>query len=1199
MFQNKIWVDKNIQPSINIAYDLYDESKILNFIPTESTMKVIEEIILSTGDDNTNRARILIGAYGKGKSHIVLVIIMLLANYKNDITVYKHIMDKIKIINLPLYNYVTDYISNEEKILPIIINGSSTDLMQSFLIGLQESLKNQNLSELFPATNFKSAINTLKLWRDDFPQTFVNFKKSISTNFKDFVAGLRAFDTATYKEFTEIFPKLTSGMEFNPFVNVDVIELYESVAKKLQGLGYKGIYVVYDEFSKYLESSINSSSINDTKLLQDFAEKCNRSKSNQIHLLLISHKDIENYIDKNLPKDKVDGWRGISGRFSQTYLRNEFSQSYELIGSVIKKEPKFFKKLNKNNQFNKVMEEYFTNILSDKDVSLIKNCYPMHPISTFILPRLSEKVAQNERTLFTFLSSNEKHTLNDFLITATDELDFLMPDYIYDYFEPLFRKEINNSEIYTIYSTANRILKVIGDNSVESKALKTISLIYMIECFEELPPTLEVISKVYVDDFKIIKKLVENNNIIYKKRSNGYLKIKEGINFNIHSKIDDQKEKIKVKFSLPEILNKTSMYKYLYPNAYNDEMEITRYFDFNFITGEECLNISDWHSLSSETGSTGKIFAVIPNSQSQISELEKYFNNENIWHERFLVILPKKYINVDEISYEYYAIQNIREEFSEDIDVLDELDILEDDVYEILNKYISSYINAEWNLCQYFYSGNSIKITRKSQISAKLSEICFDTYVNTPIINNEVINKDKITTIALNSRNKLITGLLTLQLMPNLGLKGSGQDVSFMRSILINTGILFDLDTEPKINLNVEDEKLRQTLNTIKEFFICGESGANFQDLYDTLTLSENGYGLKKGIIPILLAVVIYDIKKYIIIKSDDKQMIITVDLINSINENPDRYTVYFTKWDSKKSDYIDSLVTIFDKYIIEEEKEIDMFSFVVLAMNRWYMNLPKYTKKVKNIYKGTDKKCVLIEKQNIKYLTLLQKIDINSQQFLFSDILDIFNIKNDDYSEVLNAIKDCKNIFDNIMNALIKHLISDIKIIFSGKDNKSTSLKSVMQDFVESLNTETIEHLYPNNEEKIINLILNMYNNEQEFIDKLAVLVTGLRINDWNYELIGKFTNGLVEIKNIILEFNKNATEQLEEDKQEEVSGYKLQFCGTDGNLITKTFDKVQFSNRGQLLKNEISIALEEMGQAISENEKRQILISFIENMC
>ena len=75
-----IKVAKDFQSSINIAYDLHDEKKIKNFIATNEAIELFEEIFSSVNDSSTNRAHILIGAYGKGKSHIVLEILSLLFN---------------------------------------------------------------------------------------------------------------------------------------------------------------------------------------------------------------------------------------------------------------------------------------------------------------------------------------------------------------------------------------------------------------------------------------------------------------------------------------------------------------------------------------------------------------------------------------------------------------------------------------------------------------------------------------------------------------------------------------------------------------------------------------------------------------------------------------------------------------------------------------------------------------------------------------------------------------------------------------------------------------------------------------------------------------------------------------------------------------------------------------------------------------
>ena len=61
-----ISVATGFQSSVNIAYDINDDKKLKNYIPTKSALQLLEAILLSTGKDSTDRARILIGAYGNG-----------------------------------------------------------------------------------------------------------------------------------------------------------------------------------------------------------------------------------------------------------------------------------------------------------------------------------------------------------------------------------------------------------------------------------------------------------------------------------------------------------------------------------------------------------------------------------------------------------------------------------------------------------------------------------------------------------------------------------------------------------------------------------------------------------------------------------------------------------------------------------------------------------------------------------------------------------------------------------------------------------------------------------------------------------------------------------------------------------------------------------------------------------------------------
>lgn len=419
MFNNKIDVAKGFQTSVNIAYDLNNTDKISGFIPTMSSLEIIEDVLLSTAPNSTERARILIGAYGRGKSHIILVLLSLL--YKKDKVLFAALLEKMKICNPKLYDYTNEFIDSGRKLLPIVVGGSSASLTQSFLFALQKALDDENLSDIMPETHFKASVNAIESWKNDYPETYNKFLDALNEPIEQFILSLKEYNVEAYEKFVELYPSLTSGSSFNPFLGFDVVELYEKVVDKLCEVGYDGAYIVYDEFSKYLESSIGNATISDIKLLQDFAEKCVRSGKKQMHLMLICHKDISNYIDNNLPKEKVDGWRGVSGRFKHTTLHNNFAQMYEIISAVIKKNPDFWKEFvsKYKPQFEDLKERYVANGLIDsKDMegvnSAIYGCYPLHPVSTFILPRLSEKVAQNERTLFTFLSSQEKHTLSFF-----------------------------------------------------------------------------------------------------------------------------------------------------------------------------------------------------------------------------------------------------------------------------------------------------------------------------------------------------------------------------------------------------------------------------------------------------------------------------------------------------------------------------------------------------------------------------------------------------------------------------------------------------------------------------------------------------------------------------------------------------------------------------------------------------------------
>ena len=366
-----ISVASGFQYSVNIGYDLNNDDKLKNFIPTRSALALMEDILLSTNPTSTERARVLIGAYGKGKSHIVLTILAMLM--KRERTLFEKAMPKIQ-ENPRLLQTVDNYYDSNNKLLPVIIVGSNTSLPQAFLLALQRTLSINGLLDAMPETNYKAAAQVIERWEKDFPDTYMKLKETLDMPIKQFVEELLSFNPGAYEKFEKIYPTLTAGSVFNPFLGFDVVDLYEEAVKGLKRKGYTGIYVIYDEFSKFLESNIKEASVSDTKMLQDFAEKCNRSGDAQMHLMLISHKEIANYIDK-LPKQKVDGWRGVSERFKHVHLNNNFTQTYEIIGSAIQKKRTIWDKFCKDysKSFADILQRYEKhNIFSDVDEEYVQ-----------------------------------------------------------------------------------------------------------------------------------------------------------------------------------------------------------------------------------------------------------------------------------------------------------------------------------------------------------------------------------------------------------------------------------------------------------------------------------------------------------------------------------------------------------------------------------------------------------------------------------------------------------------------------------------------------------------------------------------------------------------------------------------------------------------------------------------------------------
>lgn len=1303
--KNMITVSKNFQSSVNIAFDFDNAEKIAGFIPTSEAIKFIDDAISSTRStgvsekkSSESRAGILIGPYGKGKSYIVLETLSLLYNNPDLKDSFESLAQKISEKNPAAAENVREYVKSGRRLLPIVINGNSQSLSQSFLYALHLTLKRREFKNLMPETHFESAVKMIEKWENEYPETFKKFNELASVKSEVFKRQLLNYNSDFFEEFEKLYPSLTSGSEFNPFAGFDVVDIYEQVCKKLCESGkYDGIFVVYDEFGKYLESSIAHATVKDTKLLQDFAERSDRSGKNQLHLLLICHKEIENYIDI-LPKQKVDGWKGVSERFRHIHLYSNYSEVYSLISAAILKNEAEWKKFSEQNkaQFENLKNVWFgggfrlfSNLEGGFADTILYGCYPLHPVTSYILPRLSEKVAQNERTLFTFLSGNDKNGFSSLIgklekseKTAADGKEFLQggkiilftPDVIFDYFENQLQNEPYTSEIKKYYIMAAQILRQLENNSLESKIVKTLSLIYCLNQFERLSPDLNFLFALYDDagysreEIRgAVKNLSENLGVVYLNVHNNYLQLKAASGADIPALISDCVEKRRRTVRIVDILNNFNTEKFIYPTLYNVKNKMTRYFSFVFVAEKEFLELEDWKTFSENFNSDGCVFALFKDFENAENSGGTDFETEKIIErakklssksKNLVFIVSRLDENFSEKLRRFDSVAFLRNQLlavssnSLDSVLFDEYDIVYQDLYEVVKQIVHSYVQPERNLALYVSLGAEHKLYRKSELTNLVSDICSEIFYRTPVVNNEMLNKNCLTGAAAKSRAKLLDAMLNSPSL-DLGLSGSGQEVSFMRSALVLPGILkkADKDSLEKKIFNLEpssgnekyDGNFKKLFAVIKEFFAHAEKNEiSFYELFELLVKPENGFGLRRGVIPLYIAAVLSSFSKNIVLKKSGIEVPVNAQSLAEIAENPEAFSVRVQKWNDKKENYVKKTENIFADFVIEEEKNANGYSYLINAMFRWYRSLPKYTKQMKKVYcgsaGGSEKKSVPVQKEYSEFLNILKQGGFGTNEILFEKIPCAFKNEKPEQADfaLSENIKSAKNFFDFALENFTEKIIEETKNFF-GKNAGEKSLKNVIAEFCAELEPETENHVFENGAHLLLKIYKSAGNDEKQTAFEMAKVLTGLSIDDWNDETVGVFFERLSELNRTLLDFKDNSVAKKNEpavrqaqrpdswnvaslagnaensadarfggvststfSESSAADNYEIRFVQSGAeNAKSKSFRKVECSVRAKSLEEEIWRTIEEMGQSVTDAEKRQVLVSLLEKLC
>ena len=306
--------NSNFKTAINLYLSLNKPEKILGYIPTKSSVVFMGEYAKAVLE-NKEQATLLVGPYGKGKSHLLLVLLAALSMERSadNAQVIKQLIEKVNAVD-EVGESVANQIKalwNKKRFLPVLITDATGDLNQAFLYGLNDALKRDGLEELVPDTYYSIALSRIEDWEKNYFETYAAFEREITANgmsMSGLKADLKMFSKNALTLFRSVYPKVTAGSEFNPMAVSDVLPLYKSTSEKLvEEYGYSGIYIVFDEFSKFIESQSGVAAGLNMKLLQDVCELATDSSNSQIFFTMVAHKSIKEY-GKYLSQDIINSF---------------------------------------------------------------------------------------------------------------------------------------------------------------------------------------------------------------------------------------------------------------------------------------------------------------------------------------------------------------------------------------------------------------------------------------------------------------------------------------------------------------------------------------------------------------------------------------------------------------------------------------------------------------------------------------------------------------------------------------------------------------------------------------------------------------------------------------------------------------------------------------------------------------------------
>lgn len=742
--------------SVNLERDFYSVDALQGYVPTPAALSALERIAEGIRNPNA-RAYSLTGAYGTGKSAFALFAAKTLAVGKvGDTALRREARQQSAALNTMLFA------KKEAGFWPVLVTGAREPLALALVRGLIQSL------DYLPA----------------------NAKEVVIQAIREELANVSG-----------------NGVGGEPRAK-DVVRLFEIASASVRShvSGCAGLLVVVDEMGKFLEYAALHTEQSDTQVLQELAECASRSGDNAIVFVTILHQAFEEYAYR-LSGPQRNEWHKVQGRFADIPFGDGPEAILRLLAQAIQPQQtpeteRLLDSLAEQNLAACTQLQIVPKSLQAAEFGgMLRQVYPLHPLTFLIMPTLFQRFGQNERSLFSFLASDEPFGFKEFLdahVLNEESVPQIRVDHLYDYVVATLGSALYSHATAKLWSeTQEALYRLSNTSALQSRLVKTIGLLHILGEQTRILPSKKALEFALIESgitsahiSEAIDALETKTLITYRRFKKAY-RLYEGSDVDIDARLRDAKPHF---FQGTDVVATARRLETMLPVVARRHSYLTgtlRFFDVRYCRAAEI----ETEVRTGHADADGLMLLCLAIHQADFRQAEEAAQRLSAEHPDVIIGINVESDALREASVAVSSLEMVQNDTKE----LEKDKVAQRELNERLIDATEAF-KAEWNRLMHpqrdmadssvwYYNGEVAPLSSNRQLVELVSTACDMAYPQTPKLLNELINRRQISSTAAAARRNLIEAMILRYEQKQLGIDGFPPEMSMYVSVLESTGI--------------------------------------------------------------------------------------------------------------------------------------------------------------------------------------------------------------------------------------------------------------------------------------------------------------------------------------------------------------------------------------------------------------------------